>query len=71
MQEAIAMQIKVGWSYWSSLGRFLVPSSDKHNNMVLTDKQKAVIENDFNERLERIQNLEGASKFWMFPHGSS
>ena len=25
MQEAIAVQIKVGWSYWSSLGRFTVP----------------------------------------------
>ena len=51
MQEAIAMQIKFGWSYWSSLGRFIVPNSDKHNNMVLTDKQKTVIENDFNEKV--------------------
>ena len=24
--------------------------SDEHNKMVLTDKQKAVIENDFNEK---------------------
>ena len=32
--------------------------------MVLTDKQKAVIENDFNKkRLECIQNLEGESSF--------
>ena len=27
-----------------------IPSSYKHNKMVLTDKQKAHIENDFNEK---------------------
>ena len=26
------------------------PNSDERNKMVLTDKQKAVIENDFNEK---------------------
>ena len=53
MQKAIAMQIKVGWSLVfaglrSNVSQF--PNSDKHNKMVLTDKQKAVTENDFNEK---------------------
>ena len=50
MQEAIAAQIKVGWSYWFSLRHFQFPNSDERNQMVLTDKQKTVIENDFNEK---------------------
>ena len=32
------------------LGRFTVPNSDERNKMVLTDKQKAVTGNDFNEK---------------------
>ena len=50
MQEVIAVQIKVCWSYWSLLGPFTVPQVRQHNRMVLTNKQKVVIENDFNEK---------------------
>ena len=50
MQEANAVQIKVGCSYWSMLGPFTVPQVRQYNKMVLTKKQKAVIENDFNEK---------------------
>ena len=32
------------------LGRFTVPNSDERNKIVLAKKQKAVIENDFNEK---------------------
>ena len=41
MQEATTVQMKVGSSYWSSLGLFKI---------ILTNKQKAVIENDINEK---------------------
>ena len=44
MQEAIAVQIKVDWSYWSLLGRFKVPNSDERNKVVLNDEEKTVIE---------------------------
>ena len=48
MQEVIAVVIKVGQSLCSDVSQF--PNSDECNKMVLTNKQKAVTENDFNEK---------------------
>ena len=50
MQEAIAVQIKVSWSYWSLLGCFTVPQSRQTQQDGFNWQQKAVIENDFNEK---------------------
>ena len=45
MQEAIAVQSTgLRWD----ISQF--PNSDERNKMVLSDKQKAVLENDFNEK---------------------
>ena len=49
MEEAIAVQIKVGWSYWSSFRRFTVPHF-RRTQKDSFNRQTAVIENDFNEK---------------------